>query len=236
MHSFFLNKVCIVTWASDGLWKVVAGKLLWYGATVIWIGKSEDKISSVQQELWERFFGYHGDLSDASSLDELYNSIIDAHPKIDILINNAAKWHEGSVEEHGLATLQSLIMTNIFSVMWSIYKIFPIMKAQRTWQILNINSIAWIDICKERSPYAWTKYAVDGYTKWLSEEAAEYHIKVMQIYPWGMDTNIFESFQPWYGKHSWMMKKEKVADLIVSMLSQPEDMIIDSLVVRKFNH
>jgi len=49
-----------------------------------------------------------------------------------------------------------------------------------------------------------------------------------------MDTNIFESFQSGYGKHDWMMDKEKVADLIVMMLSQPQDMCIDSLVVRKF--
>jgi hypothetical protein len=30
------------------------------------------------------------------------------------------------------------------------------------------------------------------------------------------------------------MNKDKVADIVIDMLSQPDDMIIDSLVVRKF--
>lgn len=234
MNSFFADRVCIVTWASDGLWKAVTQKLLLLGATVVGIAKTAEKLSLVQKEFWDRFHWYCGDLSDAVSLDNLYTTILTEHNKVDILVNNAAIWYEWGIEEHSLAVLQSLLMANVFSTMGSIHKVFPIMKKHGWWQILNVNSIAWIDVCKERSPYAGTKYAIDGYSKWLSHEAAEHNIKVMQIYPWWMDTNIFESFQSGYGKHDWMMDKEKVADLIVMMLSQPQDMCIDSLVVRKF--
>lgn len=234
MASFFADRVCVVTWASDGLWKAVTKKLLLHGATVIWIAKTAKKVSLVQKELWDRFYWYCGDLSDAISLDKLYDLILKEHSKIDILINNAAIWHEWSVEEHSLAVLQSLLMTNVFSAMWSVHKILPLMKQYGWWQILNVNSIAGIDISKDWSPYAGTKYALDGYSKWLSQEAAAHNVKVMQIYPWWMDTNIFESFQSWYGKHDWMMDKEKVADIMITMLSQPQDMVIDSLVVRKF--
>ena len=227
------NKVAVITGASDGLWKAIATKLIEKWAIVIGIARTEEKLLATQKLLGDNFKPYTADLSNLDQLENVYNKILSEYSEIDILVNNAAIWFEGSIEEHNLDVLHSLIMTNIFGVMWSIQKIYPWMKKRKSGQILNINSTAGVDICKEWAPYSWTKYAITRYTQWLNQEATENNVKVMQIHPGGMDTNIFESFKKWYGKQDWMMDKNKVADLVIIMLSQDNDVVIDSLVVRK---
>ena len=229
----FKNSTIIVTWAGDWLWKALTKRLHWLWAIVIWVSKTQSKLDQLQNELSERFFPFQCNLSQKDQLNNVYDTILKQFPVIDILVNNAAIRYEWPIWNHDLDTLQSLVMTNIFWVMWSVYKILPGMKEHRRGQILNINSTAWIDICKDRSPYAWTKFAITGYTKWLYEECAEYGIKVMQFHPWWMNTNIFETFKEWYGNHDWMMDKEKIVDILIVMLSQSNDMVIDSVVVRK---
>ncbi len=230
----FWDKIIIITWASDGLWKAISKRFISLWAIVIGIGKNNTKLNKTSQELWANFHAFQCDLRNKEELDKTYNKILQQFPIIDILINNAGIWYEWSIVEHNLNVLQDLIMTNIFSVMWSIYKIFPSMQKNKSGQILNINSTSWIDICKDRAPYSWTKFAITWYTKWLSEEARQYGIKVMQLYPGWMNTNIFETYQQGYGIQEWMMDKEKIVDLIIQMLSQPEDIIIDNMIVRKF--
>ena len=230
----FENKVVLITWASDGLGRATAERFINLWAVVIGIAKTQEKLDALASELWNNFYSFHADLSNKNELNIVYDTIWKQFPVIDVLINNAAIWYEWSVLDHDLDILQSLIMTNIFSVMWSVYKALPRMRKNKSGQILNINSIAGVDGCKDRSPYSGTKFAITWYTKWLGEEAAQYGVKVMQLHPWWMNTNIFESYQPWYGLHDWMMDKERVVDVIITMLSQPEDMIVESVVVRKF--
>jgi len=227
------NQIVVITWASDWLWKVVSEKMIGKWAVVLWIARNVKKLEKVKKELWDNFIIYQADLSDKQQLNDVYDKILSDYKKIDILINNAAIWHEWNIEEHNLDILESLIMTNTFGVMWSVFKIYPWMKKNKKWQILNINSTAWVDICPDRAPYAWTKFAITWYTKWLYEEASKYWVKVMQIHPGWMDTNIFESFKKWYWKKERMMDKSYVADVIVDMLSKPDDVVIDTLVIRK---
>jgi len=229
----FKNQIIIVTGASDGLWKAISKILIFEWAIVLWIGRTAKKLENVEKEFWKNFVGYQADLSKKDDLDRVYNEIFSSYKKIDILINNAAIWHEWSIEEHDLSVLESLVMTNIFAVMWSVFKVYPSMKKNGRWQILNINSTAWVDICPERAPYSWTKFAITGYTKGLYEEASKFGVKVMQIHPGWMDTNIFEKFKKWYGKQEWMMDKNIVAKIIVDILSKPDEIVLDGLVVRK---
>ena len=49
-----------------------------------------------------------------------------------------------------------------------------------------------------------------------------------------MDTNLFEKFEDRAGEQPWKMDKNNVAEVVMFMLSQPADMNIDSLTVRKF--
>lgn len=227
-------KTALVTWASSWLGKSISQKLIEWWAKVIGVARNKEKLENTAKELWNNFSFYQADLSDKDSLEETFDTIVAEVEAIDILINNAWIRHQWTTEEHSLDVLQQLLLTNVFWVMWVINKIFPLMKKQKKWSILTINSLAWVEGNKDWSPYCWTKHALTWYIKYFREEAAEHWIKVTQIHPWWMNTNIFETFKDWYWTQDWMMDKDNVADVVLFMLSQPDDMNIDSLVVRKF--
>jgi NADP-dependent 3-hydroxy acid dehydrogenase YdfG len=143
-------------------------------------------------------------------------------------------WHQWPTEDHSLEHLEQLLATNVFGTMWMINKIFPLMKKQKNWIIFTTNSLAWVEWHKDRSPYCASKRALTWYLKYFREEAAEYGIKVMQIHPGGMNTSLFDKFDDRTWQQAWKMDKDHVADVIVFMLSQPDDMSLETVVVRKF--
>src|SRR4030067_1061578 len=110
--------------------------------------------------------------------------------------------------------------------------VLPILKKQAEGQILNVVSVAGIETPGAEmgpySPYTAAKYAVTGFTKSLEEELKGTKIKVMGIYPGGMNTPLFKKAGFDYTENeNWMMDKKDVAKIILFMLSQPKDVIID---------
>ncbi len=228
-------KTAILTWASSWLGKSIAWKLIAQGVTVIALARTEEKLQQVQNEFWAEHYHYFvADISDKASIKNVAIQILATYDTIDLLINNAGIWHQGSTEEHSLDVLEQLLATNVFGVMGMINAFYPAIKKQKHGCIFTVNSLAGVEGNKDRSAYCGTKHALTGYMKYFREEAAADGIKVMQIHPWGMNTSLFETFKSGFGEQERMMDKEKVADIVLFMISQPADMNIDTLVVRKF--
>ena len=228
------NKTILITWASDWLGKSLAKQCIDLWAKVIGIGRTASKVESTQQQLGEYFYGYTADLSQADECTHVFQSIINEYNNIDILVNNIGIRHEGPFLDHDLTTLESLLMTNVFGVMATINQIYPIMKQQGHGQILTVNSLAGINVGPNRSPYTATKFALNGFITSFAEEAQDHNIKVSQIFPWGMNTNLFETYKEWFGEQWRMMDKDDVAKIIINMLSQPDDLLISAATIKKF--
>jgi NAD(P)-dependent dehydrogenase (short-subunit alcohol dehydrogenase family) len=81
------KKVIVVTGASDGIGAAAARRLHADGHTVVVVGRSPDKTERVRAEL-----GVPGHVADFTRLDEverLATDLREAHPRIDVLANNA---------------------------------------------------------------------------------------------------------------------------------------------------
>ncbi|KKW10184.1 MAG: D-beta-hydroxybutyrate dehydrogenase, partial [Microgenomates group bacterium GW2011_GWC1_49_7] len=82
--------------------------------------------------------------------------------------------------------------------------------------------------------YVSSKFAARGFTQSLRLELAKTNIKVMALYPGGMNTDLFIKAGNQNKNEPWMMDKEDVVEIILFMLTRPKDMVIHELVVRKF--
>jgi NAD(P)-dependent dehydrogenase (short-subunit alcohol dehydrogenase family) len=79
--------VVLITGATDGLGRALAGELARAGATVLVHGRSEERIAEVLEEVGGR--GYRADLSSLEEVRGLAEQVLGAEPRLDALVNNA---------------------------------------------------------------------------------------------------------------------------------------------------
>ena len=231
------NKVVFLTGGSKGLGRATAFKLAEKCAQLALIARGEEAlqktISQIQNKFTTKVKGYICDVSKPDQVKETVNKVLSDFGRIDVLINNAAIWWQGDLQEHSDEKLKELFEINTLGYIYTTKYITPIMKKQKQGQILNVVSVAGVDYESGWAPYTATKHAVRAFFESIRKEYANYGIKVMSIFPPGMHTDLFESAGFHYGKAEWMTEPENIAKIIVFMLSQPEDIVLNHVEVRK---
>ena len=82
--------------------------------------------------------------------------------RIDVLLNNAGYSLLGNFEELTTSEIDGLISTNLYGVTHVMRAVLPVMRKQRSGQIINIGSLAGVMGFKHCSAYSAAKFAVEG--------------------------------------------------------------------------
>ncbi len=177
------KKVVLLTGASGGLGQAIA-KHLSKDYTVY--GTSRKAIDSTD------FIPVQMDLTQANSITQAVQEILQKEGRIDVLINNAGIGITGSIEETNLNDVRKVFETNFFGMMQLIQEVTPVMRMQKGGKIINISSIAGYTGLPFRGVYSATKSAVMRMTEALSAELKSFNIDVIDIAPGDFKTNIAE--------------------------------------------
>jgi NAD(P)-dependent dehydrogenase (short-subunit alcohol dehydrogenase family) len=125
--------------------------------------------------------------SDSSVRDAIDRIAREAGP-IDVLVNNAGIAPTGSVEETPLSVFRSAMETNYFGVVRCVQAVLPAMRERRSGCIINISSIAGRVASAPLTPYAATKFALEGFSDGLAQEVKPFNIRVAVVQPGIIDT------------------------------------------------
>ncbi len=195
-------KTAIITGAAKGIGKSMAFKFVKEKYKVILVDIS-DELLAVKDELNKLSGGliaeiHIGDVADpkvAKNVLTLVNDFFNG--TVDILINNAGIIPP-SYEESGIAhfvenltddSLINIFNVNIFSMFYFCREIVPVMKKQKFGKIINIGSVATYGL-SVNSHYSASKAAVEGLTRTLAKELADFNISVYCIAPGLVDTGL----------------------------------------------
>src|SRR5262249_1630478 len=148
----FEGRTAIITGGGTGVGAAVALALAKAGASVHLIGRRLDKLQTTAAKA--RGLGawavcYSGDLATDAGQVELTQRLIRDLPHIDILIQNAARYGAGLIEQASVAELDRQYQTNVRAPYVLTQALLPMLKARRG-QVVFINSSSGI-IAKPKS-------------------------------------------------------------------------------------
>lgn len=227
-----MGKVILITGGSDGLGRTLTESLSQENDVII-LATNEQKLIEVANS---NNCNYEVcDVSNYKLVEKSIKKIIDNFGRIDVLINNAGLWIQEELELNDSGRINSVVDVNLLGVINCSKAVIPIMKNNKDGLIININSQAGINHKAERVVYNATKWGVTGFSKSLQDEVAKYGIRVTNVMPGMMKTNMFKKMNIQKNMDNGLDTKE-VARLIEFIIDTPSDVMIPEVGIKNINN
>ena len=123
------------------------------------------------------------DVDDDASVAALFASAAVDVSSLDVLINNAGILSMDAIEDESVAQYAAVMNTNFLGVVRCCKAVLPSMRTRRSGLIINITSIAGKIAIFGQSAYVASKFALEGFTEALAQEALVFGIRVAIVEP-----------------------------------------------------
>lgn len=183
------DNTVLITGGSSGIGLALARRFLKFNNKVIIVGRDAQKLRKVHQEN-PQVDSYACDLSDQRSLAGLCELITVNHPKVNIVIHNAAVQYNYmlSEEPNFIQMVDQEIATNFATPVKLSVMLLPLLKKNGNAAIVNVSSGLFIAPKKSAAVYCATKAAIHSFTKTLRYQLEDTNVKVFEIIPSLVDT------------------------------------------------
>ena len=215
----FTDKVVVVTGGSKGFGKALAEAFIKEHSRVVITSNNEAELKVTAEQIGADCF-----VADASSFDDsmaLVDFVNDKFGRIDVWINNAGiQIAPSSAEDVDINKLHGLFDTNFFGYFYGCMVALKKMKPQGEGVIININSTAGLSGKPGLTAYVSSKFAIKGLSESIREEIKGTSIKLYQIFPGGMQTDIYKEKVP--ADIGEYMQVDYAIDKVMENLKQDE--------------
>lgn len=223
-------KNILITGASKGIGQAIAENLADNDVTIYLSGRNKNGLVDTAQKISAKGAVpkiIEADLSLPNEVIRLSKEI--DTESLDILVNNAGIAIVGPLDEQTLEGWQRTFDVNVTAPFLLIKQLHNKMPAGSS--IINIASVASKEGFQNWSSYCMSKFALDGFAKSVREELRPKGIRVINLYPGAVATDIWESVP---GEHDLtkMMKPQAIADLVSSAVSQPFGTVVEDITMR----
>ncbi|MCI0549568.1 MAG: SDR family oxidoreductase [Anaerolineae bacterium] len=191
------DKRAFVAGSSRGLGFATAMTLAREGCKVAINSRDEDKVKAaaekITNETGNQAYGVAGDVSNASTVDALIQSVIESLGGLDILITNAGGPPAGSFEAFDEAAWQKAVDTSLMSHVRLIRAALPHLRKSSTPSVLTVTSYTVKQPLPNLVLSNSVRAATVGLTKSLAMELGRENIRFNSIMPgWTMTERVQE--------------------------------------------
>ena len=214
-----VNKVAVVTGASQGIGENIAKTLASAGAHVVCLARSEEKLivlASKIKELGGNATPYKCDIINGEAFSDAIINISKKFKKLDILVNNAGITSDSLIMRMSKEQWHSVIQTNLDANYYGIKSAIKPMIKNKFGRIINITSIIGLTGNVGQANYAASKAGLIGMTKSIAKEVGSRGITVNCIAPGWIDTNMTSNLPE-------NSKKELLNKIPLKKIGKPED-------------
>ena len=227
-----MNKVIIITGGANGLGRELVKESLNRGLYVCNIDCDIECMNKMSQEYRENYKGFIGDVSDEKFIKETVETISKIGD-IRIVINNAGEpsfkmptnYTNDDINKcfKGLRGM-ILCSTEVLKV-----------KNEQNLKIVNIMSSAALRGNKQEAVYCATKWGEKGYTESLKVAYKGTSVKVIGVYPGGINTNFYKNSRDYVSeeKQASFMNPKDVAETILSNVMSDKNLTVADLIIER---
>lgn len=177
------NRTVLITGGGSGIGFAIAKTLSEKNNKVIITGRSEARLKDAVAKLNNVSY-FVADVTKEDDVNKLVSYLNEQHPALDVLINNAGQAFAYELNETpGYENAIAEIQTNYLSVIRLTDKLLPALKEKAVAAIVNVTSVLAIAPSHDLPTYSATKAALHSYTQALRYSLANSGIKVFELYP-----------------------------------------------------
>lgn len=235
--------IAIITGATSGFGRASAIRLARLGYDVIITGRRSERLAELTTEIENRLgrkvYPLCFDIRSREACEKAWESLPEEWREVDVLMNNAGL--AACSEPIGVASLDDfdrMIDTNVKGLLYFSQQVIPVMMARKKGMIINLSSIAGVEVYPNGNVYCATKHAVSALTKAMRIDLLPYGIRVGSISPGAAETEFsLVRFKGDADKAKAVYKgmiplnAEDIADIVEFMVTRPEHVMINDVLV-----
>jgi NAD(P)-dependent dehydrogenase (short-subunit alcohol dehydrogenase family) len=176
------KKVWLITGAGRGMGVDIAKAALAAGHKVVATGRNTEKVAQALGKS-DRLLVVKLDITNLTDARHAVKVAIDHFGSIDVLVNNAANFYAGYFEELTPEQMNQQLSTSLIGPMNVTRAVLPIMRKQRSGQIITISSTAGLVGFEFGTAYAASKFGIEGWMLSLQAEVAPFGISTTIVNP-----------------------------------------------------
>ena len=175
------KRVWFITGAGRGMGVDIAKAALAAGHAVVATGRNTEAVADAVGEA-DDLLVVELDITRLASAEAAVQAAVDRFGRIDVLVNNAGNFYAGFFEELTPEQIERSLTTNLVGPMNITRAVLPVMRKQRSGNVVTITSTAGIVGQEFCSAYAAAKFGAEGWMESLRFE----------VEPFGIHTTIVE--------------------------------------------
>ncbi|MFE7441341.1 oxidoreductase [Streptomyces chartreusis] len=184
-----MSRTWLITGGSQGLGKALALAALEAGDRVVVTSRKPDALASVRSAYPQRIETVALDVTSPSQVRDVVAAAVERFGSIDVVVNNAGYATSGSIEDFHEEEFRAQVEVNLYGVVNVTRAVLPVMRRQRSGHIVQISSIGGrVGGTPGLGAYQTAKFAVEGFSEVLANEAAPFDVKVTIVEPGGIRT------------------------------------------------
>jgi short-subunit dehydrogenase len=213
-----VSRVAVVTGASSGIGAAIARLLARRDWTLVLIARREERLRALAQEIGGEY--ELCDIADRSAVDATAARVLERHPLVHLLVNNAGIPARASFLEAEPEAIENALRVNYLGGVWCLRAFLPGLEAAAPSDVANIVSVAGVVAYPQSGPYAASKHAQLAFSRATSAELRLRNIRVHTVKPGFVETEGFS--QSWLPApmHRLVIGPEAVAEHVVESVER----------------
>lgn len=241
------DKTALITGASSGIGEAIAYSFAQEGASLILVARRMNRVSELAEKLKEKYntksVCLQIDVRNYSEIAAVLNALDDEWKQIDILVNNAGKaLGLDKIYEGLLDDWEEMIDTNIKGLLYFSRLIIPDMVKRNTGHVVNIGSIAGVDLYPKGNVYCGSKHFVHAVSKGMIIDLNGTNVRVTNIAPGLVETEfaevrfhgdksraqtVYQGYKP--------LEADDIADIVTFCVTRKPHVLIQDVLVTPIN-
>jgi len=196
------GQVAIVTGAARGTGAVIARRFVEQGATVLLGDVLHEEAEDTAAQIGDGAHFVPHDVTKPADWDQVVARALELGDRIDVLVNNAAVLHLGTIMNTPEDVLRRVLEVNTVGPYLGMRAVVPVMRKRGGGSIVNVGSVDSLIGMNGITSYCASKWGLRGLSKAAALELGRDSIRVNSVCPAGGNV---EMYGPWMSQLAGFM-------------------------------